>query len=89
VFTNVGDPVGLGLIQNFAHPGGNITGVTTLGPELALKRLQVFQEMVPGLKRVLFPYNPAHPYSAGEVEAYREAAQKLGIVLLEKPLRTQ
>lgn len=89
VFTDVGDPVGLGLIQNFARPGGNITGVTSLDLELAPKRLQVFQEMVPGLKRVLFPYNPAHPYAAGEVEVYREAARKLGIVLLEKPVRTQ
>lgn len=89
VFTDVGDPVGLGLIKSFARPGSNITGITTLGHELAPKRLQVFQEMVPGLKRVLFPYNPTHPYAAGEVDVYREAAQQLGIELIEKPVQTQ
>jgi putative ABC transport system substrate-binding protein len=89
VFTDVDDPLGLGLIQSFARPGGNITGVTILGVELAPKRLEVFQEMVPGLHRVLFPYNPAHPYAATELKVYREAARYLGIVLLEKPMRTQ
>jgi putative ABC transport system substrate-binding protein len=89
VFTDVGDPLGLGLIQSFAHPGGNITGVTTLGVELAPKRLEVFQEMVPGLHQVFFPYNPAHPYAATEVKVYREAARHLGLVLTEKAVRTQ
>ena len=89
VFTDVGDPVGLGLIQSFARPGGNITGVTTLDVELAPKRLEVFQEMVPGLRRVLLPYNPAHPYATTEIKVYREAARDLGIVLIEKAVRTQ
>jgi len=89
VFTDVDDPLGLGLIQSFAHPGGNITGVTTLGGELASKRLEMFQEVVPGLHQVLLPYNPAHPYAATEVKWYREAAQHLGVVLIEKAVRTQ
>jgi putative ABC transport system substrate-binding protein len=89
VFTDVADPLGLGLVQSFAHPGGNITGVTTLGSELAPKRLELFQHMVPGLKRVLLPYNPAHPYADAEVQVYREAARQLGMALIEQPLRTQ
>lgn len=89
VFTDVGDPVGLGLVQSYARPGGNITGVTTLGFEIAPKRLELFQQIIPGLKRVLFPYNPAHPYAAVEVKVLREAARQLGIDLIEQPLRTQ
>jgi putative ABC transport system substrate-binding protein len=89
VFTDVDDPLGLGLMQSFAHPGGNITGVTTLGAELAPKRLEVFQALVPGLRQVLLPYNPAHPYTTTEIKVYREAARDLGIVLIEKAVRTQ
>jgi putative ABC transport system substrate-binding protein len=55
VFLAVGDPVGLGLVQSFARPGGNITGVTDLSLDLVPKRLEVFRELVPGLQRVLFP----------------------------------
>jgi putative ABC transport system substrate-binding protein len=89
VFTEVGDPVGLGLIKSFARPGGNVTGVTSLDLELVPKRLQVFHEIVPGLKKVLFPYDAENAYSVAEVKASRETARRLGIVLVEKPLRSQ
>ncbi len=89
VFVGVNDPVGIGLIKSFANPGGNITGVTDLELALAPKRLEVFHEMVPGLKRVLFPYDPADTYSVAGAKVYREAARRLGIVLVEKPLRTE
>jgi putative ABC transport system substrate-binding protein len=89
VFTDIDDPVGLGLVQSYARPGGNVTGVTTLGFENPPKRLELFQQMVPGLKRVLFPYYPKHPYGAIEVKVLREAAKKLGIGLIEQPLLTQ
>src|SRR5215813_6499917 len=59
VFSYVADPVGLGLIQSFARPGGNITGVSDLHLELSPKRLEVFHEIVPGLKRVLFLHDAA------------------------------
>ncbi len=89
VFVGVNDPVGIGLIKSFARPGGNITGVTDLELALAPKRLEVFHEMVPGLKRVLFPYDPADTYSVAGAKVYRDAARRLGIVLVEKPLRTE
>src|SRR5262249_43472244 len=67
VFAGWVDPLGAGLIQSFARPGGNITGVTNLSLELGPKRLQVFQDLIPGLKRVLFPYDAADAYAVTEV----------------------
>jgi ABC-type uncharacterized transport system substrate-binding protein len=88
VFTGGADPVGLGLIQSFARPGGNITGVTGLYLELSLKRLEVFHEIVPDLKRVLYLYGAANAHAVAEAKVYREAARRLGITLVEKPVRT-
>jgi len=88
VFANVEDPVGAGLVQSFARPGGNITGVTSLDLELGPKRLQIFQELIPHLKRVLFLYDPTDADSVEAAKVYREAARQLGIVLVEKPVRT-
>jgi ABC-type uncharacterized transport system substrate-binding protein len=89
VFVGAADPVGLGLIQTFARPGGNITGVTDLELELLAKRLEVFREIVPTLKRVLFPHDANYAYSTLEANTYREAARRLGIELVEKPVRTE
>ena len=89
VFAGGGDPVGMGLIQSFARPGGNITGVTDLDLELGPKRLEIFKEMIPGLKRVLFPYNATDAFSISEAKAYRDAARDLKIVLVEKAVRSE
>jgi putative ABC transport system substrate-binding protein len=89
VFANVEDPVGAGLVQSFARPGGNITGVTGLDLELGPKRLQIFQELIPHLKRVLFLYDPRDADSVETAKVYREAARQLGIVLAAQPVRTE
>jgi ABC-type uncharacterized transport system substrate-binding protein len=89
VFSVLGDPVGLGLIQSFAHPGGNITGVTGLYHKLSPKRLEVFREIVPGLKRVLYLYDAADAAAVTEAKVYREAAHRLGIELIEKSVQTE
>jgi putative ABC transport system substrate-binding protein len=52
VMVNGGDPVGSGLVASLARPGGNITGLATLRPELSGKRLELLKEVVPGLSRV-------------------------------------
>ena len=83
------DPVGLGLIQSFARPGGNITGVTGQYLELGPKRLEVFREIVPDLKRVLYLYGAAGADEGAEAKAYRDAAHRLGMVLVDKPVRTE
>src|SRR5215471_9854584 len=84
VFYGVGDPIGLGLIESFARPGGNITGVTDLDLELDSKRLEIFKEMIPGLIRVLFPYDKAEAFSVAEAKIYRDSARRLKIMLIEK-----
>jgi putative tryptophan/tyrosine transport system substrate-binding protein len=89
VFSGVGDPVGSGLVQSFARPGGNITGVTDLHLELGPKRLEVFLETVPGLKQVLFPYDANDAHSVAAARVYRDAARHLKIELVEKAIQTQ
>jgi putative tryptophan/tyrosine transport system substrate-binding protein len=89
VFANAGDPVGLGLIRAFSRPGGNITGVTDLDLELGPKRLEFLHEIIAGLKRVLFLHDPTEAFSVAEAKGYRQAAQRIGIVLVEKAVRTE
>ncbi|HTI04853.1 MAG TPA: ABC transporter substrate-binding protein, partial [Gemmatimonadales bacterium] len=52
VFTGIGDPVESGIVTNLARPGGNVTGLSSLGPELVGKRLELLKQAVPGLDRV-------------------------------------
>jgi len=79
VMTNVGDPVETGLVANLARPGGNITGLTTLSPELSGKRLELLKEVVPGLSRVAVLWNPANPSAALQRRETEAAARALGL----------
>ncbi len=58
VFTSVGDPVESGLVTSLARPGGNVTGLSTLGPELVGKRLELLKQTVPGVDRVAVLWLP-------------------------------
>lgn len=89
VFATVDDPVAFGLIKSFPQPGGHTTGVTNLALQLGPKRLQLFTEMIPGLQRVLFPYDVSDAVSVRELQTYRQAAHRLGIEVIGLPLRTQ
>ena len=86
VFYGAGDPIGLGLIKSFSHPGGNMTGVTDLDLELDSKRLEIFKEMILGLTRVLFPYDKADAFSVTQANVFRESARRLKVTLIEKPI---
>src|SRR5436190_4412984 len=58
VFTDVGDPVESGLVTSLARPGGNVTGLSSLGPELVGKRLELLKQAVPGVDRVAVLWVP-------------------------------
>jgi hypothetical protein len=87
VFVGSGDPVGLGLVKSIARPSGNITGVADLDSELVPKRMEMFRELIPGLKRVLVPYDETNADAVASMTVHREAARRLGLTLVERPLR--
>jgi putative ABC transport system substrate-binding protein len=89
VSTTLGDPVEQGLIQSFARPGGNLTGVADLHLELGPKRLEVFSEMLPGLKRLLFLYHATDAYAVAEAKTLHDAARRLEIVMVAQAVHTQ
>jgi putative ABC transport system substrate-binding protein len=75
------DPVGSGLVASLAKPGRNITGLSTLAPELTGKRLQLLKEVVPGISRVAVLSNPTVPSQALEVKEAKVAAGSLKVQL--------
>jgi putative ABC transport system substrate-binding protein len=78
VMFNVSDPVGSGLVASLARPGGNITGVTDFGIELAVKSVEMMRSVVPNATRlaVLMSDNPVHSSQLKEIEA---AAKTMGL----------
>jgi putative ABC transport system substrate-binding protein len=81
VIALAGDPVGSGLVKNLAHPGGNVTGFTTLAGELSAKRLQLLKEAIPRLTRVAVLWNPDTPWHAKAIDDLKAAAASLSIKL--------
>jgi len=83
------DPVSAGFVKSLARPGGNTTGVTDLNFELVPKGLEVFHELVPGLRRVLLVYDATDDVAVSRLQVYRDAAHRLGLTLVERPARTE
>jgi putative ABC transport system substrate-binding protein len=81
VFPLSSDPVGDGLVASLARPGGNVTGLSNVQPDLAGKRLEILREIVPGLSRlaVLAGHNPTAMLNVSEVQA---TAPKLGLEVI-------
>src|SRR5262245_47972533 len=76
------DPVQAGLVESLARPGGNVTGITLLDPELGGKRLELLKEVVPKLAHVAVLYDPANPATVLELkEVLRVAARALGLTV--------
>jgi putative tryptophan/tyrosine transport system substrate-binding protein len=75
------DPVAEGLVESLARPGGNVTGLTNLGPELAGKRLDLFKEAVPKIVSVAVLYEPANPGSVLQMKEALAAARRLGLTI--------
>jgi putative tryptophan/tyrosine transport system substrate-binding protein len=81
-----GDPVGSGLVQGLSKPGGNLTGLTYYATELTGKRLELLQEMVPGISSVGVLANPDVSYLPFE-EDTKQAAKLLGLALVVRQVR--
>jgi putative ABC transport system substrate-binding protein len=73
------------LVDTVVQPGGNITGVRYPGPEYSVKRLEVFNELMPQAKRFWVPYHREYPAASHELEVLRPAAASLNLTLIEFP----
>jgi putative ABC transport system substrate-binding protein len=73
------NPLGLGFIASLARPGGNITGLSLLGPEVSGKRLQLLQELVPGLAKVALFWDPNDPGADFSLKETQAAAEMLSL----------
>jgi putative ABC transport system substrate-binding protein len=81
VMATVGEPVGIGLVSSLARPGGNITGVTLYGTELARKRLELLKEAIPVVHRIALLGNITNPFSAFSWNEIQPAGPSLGLEL--------
>jgi putative ABC transport system substrate-binding protein len=76
VFTTVGDPIGAGLVASLGKPGANVTGLTDQANDIAAKRLQILEDLVPGKQTIAVLLNPDTPFSALALREVRSAAEQ-------------
>jgi ABC-type uncharacterized transport system substrate-binding protein len=88
VMTAAGDPLGSGLVANLAHPGGNVTGLSLMVPDIAGKRLELLKEILPRLGRVAVLWNAGNPYPAIVFKEIQAVAQRLGIEVQSLEVRS-
>jgi putative tryptophan/tyrosine transport system substrate-binding protein len=81
VMASAGDPVATGLVDSLARPGGNITGLSQMAPEMAGKRLELLKEIVPKLSRVAVLWNPQGTTSTLNWKEIQLPARELGVQL--------
>ena len=81
VMSVVLDPLGSGLVSSLARPGGNVTGLSLMAPDLVGKQFEVLRQAVPEGPRVALLWNPANPASAGWLREAEAAARTLGVRL--------
>jgi ABC-type uncharacterized transport system substrate-binding protein len=87
VFPTAGDPVGSKLVASLARPGGNVTGLSNLGTDLAAKRLEILREVLPELRRLAAMVNSDYSGGAFETGEIRAAAGALGLEIIPLPIR--
>src|SRR5262245_19370537 len=88
VMATIGDPVGAGLVGSLARPGGNVTGLSSVAPEVINKQLQLIKETVPKVSRVAILSIPGNAAMAHSVKEAQGVARKLGLSLLPRDVRT-
>jgi putative tryptophan/tyrosine transport system substrate-binding protein len=79
------NPVGLGFVASLARPGGNITGVSLPGPEVAGKRFELLKELVPAIVNVAIFWNPNDPGARFSLTETKAAAKALAVNLQHVP----
>jgi putative ABC transport system substrate-binding protein len=84
VFCAGTDPVVVGLVDSFAKPGGRLTGIYWPATDLTAKRLEILKEMVPKIRLVVTFYDPHRPTAIESSKLAREAAQRMGLELVER-----
>lgn len=82
VMVTSADPIGSGFIESFAKPGRNVTGLTSIHPELAPKAMQLLRQAVPELKTLAVLWNPQHPAHPAYFEQIRSTVQADGLTIL-------
>jgi len=81
VMAVIGDPVAAGVVSSVARPGGNITGSSSMSPEIDAKRLELLKELVPGVSRIAVLWNPANPNNRARIPTMQAAAKSLRLTL--------
>lgn len=79
LMTGTADPVGTGFVASLAKPGGNVTGISLMAPQLAGKRLQLMKEVIPGLSRVAFLAHGGDPAHRLFIKEAQDAAASFGV----------
>src|SRR5262249_5287201 len=87
VFALAGDPVGSGLVDSLAHPGANLTGLSSQNADLTGKRFGLLREIIPGLRRLTVLFNGNNPAYRQESEIVRTSALPLGLDVLAAEIR--
>ena len=88
VIASAADPVGSGLVSSLAQPGGNITGLSLMAPDLDGKRLELLKEAVPKVARVAFLWQPGSTRGNQALTEMEAAAKALGLKLLSLEVRS-
>jgi putative tryptophan/tyrosine transport system substrate-binding protein len=88
IFPIAGDPIGSRLVVSLARPGGNATGLSNMGTDLAAKRLAFLREVLPGLRRLAVMANTEYSGGVTEREQIDAAVRKLGLELISMPIRS-
>jgi putative tryptophan/tyrosine transport system substrate-binding protein len=85
---SIGDPIGSRLVTSLAHPAGNITGNTILGPDIVTKKLQILRDAIPAVTRVAYLWNPENSGTAEILEDLRKAVPLFHMTLISLTART-
>jgi putative ABC transport system substrate-binding protein len=88
VMASMNDPVGNGLVESLARPGGNTTGLATLNQDVTPKLVEFLHTVLPNAKTIAVLFNPANPSNPAYLDSARVEAVRLGMAVKDFPLNT-